>query len=218
MVSPGFLRRSLNPAQFGLTPFFFRVTTRMHELETYTAPDVVKIVVGNKVDKVRSSSSPYHGLYLKPVRLTRVPPPVVSRSPGVLPSSDDLGRQGVRRSNRLPLRRCVPRLSYFTLNLCSGRADFVSVAFDRGVRQDAHRSQGGLRGACHLCQSRIGSLSYLTSRADSPVVMPADHRHPLSLRQACHPTRRRQLADCQAHGRRPGGPRRMGRRILCLLA
>ena len=29
------------------------VLRRMHELETYTAPDVVKIVVGNKVDKVR---------------------------------------------------------------------------------------------------------------------------------------------------------------------
>lgn len=29
------------------------VSRRMHELETYTAPDVVKIVVGNKVDKVR---------------------------------------------------------------------------------------------------------------------------------------------------------------------
>ena len=114
----------------------------MHELETYTAPDVVKIVVGNKVDKVRPLLSTT--FYIKPVRLTRVP----RRS---FLDLQEFSRQ-VTTSEGKAFADHIGCL-FVGAYLCSTNVILPAVAQqslnflipnNRGVRQDAHRCEGGL--------------------------------------------------------------------------
>ncbi len=70
----------------------------LEELDTYVPPEVVKIVVGNKLDKVRAVRLPQ--------TLTHIPSPSRTHV-GILPAgADDRGR-GVCPAHGVPVRRGV---------------------------------------------------------------------------------------------------------------
>ena len=82
---------------------FEAVPRWLEELENYVPPEVVKIVVGNKLDKVRAPPPPY--AYPNPTCCADTH--ARARNTGVLPAGADGRGRVVRTAHGVPVRRGV---------------------------------------------------------------------------------------------------------------
>ena len=106
------------------------------------------------------------------------------------------------------------------LTLSSQRSPSSRSTFSSQTTEASAKTRIGVKEAFEELVTSVSPPSSLCPPSGSiadPATTRTDYRHPFFVRQARHASHRRQLADRQAHSRRPGSARRLGRRVVRLL-